>query len=593
MRYHRPKRRRALLVLLAGLWLVLGAGAGVSRAGDFGRLSGVVRDTEGNPLMGATVLITGPLGSGTEFVQPTVERILTDAQGRYSLQDLVPGWYSLRVFSPTRLPALRNRVRVQAGQTSEERFVLGDIFAPMRPPTPSANFSTWGEDWKWILRTSASTRPVLRYRQEPKPAGAKLAKAALPRGQRLVAVLTGSPRRDVLAGDPEQRSVLAYFRPLSEDSDVLVAGSMAADGSQASSLSTAFRRNLMKGDPQEVSLSVHQLSFAEGVSLPSGDNRESLSRARAVVFTYTHTRRLSPVLSLTTGFEANYLTAATDVLTTQPEVRLDYRVGPSGLLSLSYGTLRAEGSETLLDRVGAINAFPRVTLRGYRPRLEKLNHAEATYTRAVGKTSRIEIGAFLDRVDDAALWGFAAAQPVGWLAGDFLPNPTASGLTLNAGSYGSSGVRVAVSRRFGDRVEAAMIYSSGEALALAARPGDLTGAGLRNYLRVAPTQSFAGKVSARLPVSKTEIVTSYAWLPQGRVTAVDPFGQASLGVQPFLGVEIRQPLPNLAFLPGRIEALADFRNLLAEGYSPLIHQDDRLFLTPAYRSFRGGFSVEF
>jgi Carboxypeptidase regulatory-like domain len=590
MSYHRPIRR--FLVLLAGLCILLGWGAGAARAADYGRLAGTVRDTEGNPLMGASVLITGPLYASAASAEPSVMRILTDAQGKFSLQRVVPGWYSLRVFSPTRLPALRNRVRVEAGETAEEKFVLGDFFAPFRLQAPSAKVSTWGEDWKWILRTSASTRPILRYQERPPARDAKLHKPPLPHSQRLVGVMTGSSRRDVLAGDAGQGSVLAYFRPLSEDSDLLMAASMAADGSQASSVTTALRRNLMKGDPQQVTLSVHQLSFGEGLPLPSGESRDSLGHAQAVVFTYTQTRRLSRAMSVTTGFEADYLTAATDVLTTRPQVRLDYRLNPSSQISVSYGTLGSRDDQTLLQRVGDLSAFPRVTMHGYLSRLEKLNHAEVTYTRVLGKNSRLEVAAYRDRVDDAALWGFAGVPSVEWLAGDFLPNPATGGLTLNAGNYDSSGVRVAVSRRMGNHVEVAMIYSSGEALALAEHTDQEADAALRNYLRVAPTQSFAGRVSARLP-SGTEIVTSYEWLPGGRVTTVDPFGQASAGVQPFLGVEIRQPLPALAFFPGRIEALADFRNLLAEGYSPLVHQDDRMFLTPAYRSFRGGFSLEF
>ncbi len=589
MNHHRPKGR--FPVLVAACCLLLAWGAASAGAADFGRLAGTVRDTEGNPLMGASVLITGPLNLPAA-AGPTVMRILTDAQGKFSLQKVVPGWYSLRVYSPTRLPAMRNRVRVQAGETAEEKFVLADIFSPFRLRAPSAKVATWGEDWKWILRTSASTRPVLRYREQTQPRDAKLRKPALPRSQHLVGVTTGSSRRDVLAGDAGQGSVLAYFRPLSEDSDLLVAGSMAADGSQASTLTTALRRNLMKGDPQQVTLSVHQLSFADGVPLPGGDSRESLSHAQAVVFTYTQTRRLSQALSVTTGLEADYLTAATDVLATRPQVRVDYRLDPSSRLSVSYGTLGSGDAETLLQRVGDLSAFPRVTQRGYRPRLEQLHHAEVNYERRLGKNTRLVVAAYRDRVDDAALWGFAGPQSAEWLAGNFLPNPAAGGLTLNAGNYGSSGVRVIVSRRMGQHVQAAVIYSSGEALALATQNPEGAEATLRDYLRVAPTQSFAGRVSARLP-GGTEIVTSYEWLPQGRVSTVDPYGEASVGVQPFLGLEIRQPLPALGFFPGRIEALADFRNLLAEGYSPLVHQDDRLLLTPAYRSFRGGFSLEF
>lgn len=590
MNYQRAKWR--LPVLLAGLCFLAGWGAGAARAVEYGRLAGTVRDTEGNPLMGASVLITGPLFTGAASAEPSVMRVLTDARGKFSWPHVVPGWYSLRVFSPTRLPAVRNRVRVEAGETAEEKFVLGDIFAPFRLQAPSSKVATWGDDWKWILRTSASTRPVLRFRKRPAPRDAKVQKPVLPEARHLVGMTTGTSRRDVLTGDEGQGSVLAYYRPLSPDSDLLLAGSMATDGSQASSVTTALRRNLLKGNPQQMTLSVHQLSFVDGMTLSGGEGQNGLARPEAVVFTYTQTRRLTAAMKVTTGFEADYLAAARGVLATQPQVRLDYRLSPSSQLSVSYGTLEPNDSETLLERVGDLSSFPRVTMRGYRPHLEQLKHVEVAYRRVLGRNTRLEVAAYRDRVDDAALWGFGSAPSVEWLAGDFLPNPATGGVTLNAGSYDSSGVRVALSRRMGNRVKAALIYSSGQALALTGPSEDGADATLRDYLRVAPTQSLAGMVTARLP-GGTKVVTTYEWLPGGRLTVVDPYGHACEGVQPFLGLEIRQPLPTLAFFPGRIEALADFRNLLAEGYSPLVHLDDRMFLTPAYRSFRGGFSLEF
>jgi hypothetical protein len=64
--------------------------------------------------------------------------------------------------------------------------------------------------------------------------------------------------------------------------------------------------------------------------------------------------------------------------------------------------------------------------------------------------------------------------------------------------------------------------------------------------------------------------------------------------QPFLGMQIRQPLPKIDMLPMRIVAIADFRNLLGQG-SVSVRQADgtSVLLTPAYRSVQGGFAVQF
>jgi hypothetical protein len=115
---------------------------------------------------------------------------------------------------------------------------------------------------------------------------------------------------------------------------------------------------------------------------------------------------------------------------------------------------------------------------------------------------------------------------------------------------------------------------------------------LRDYLRTRNTQSFAVGITAKVPATRTRVTASYQWLPRGRVTDVDP-ALGGADIQPYLNVQIRQPLPTVEFLPAHIEAVADFHNLLAEGYVPLTASEDRLVLTPAYRSFRGGFSVQF
>jgi hypothetical protein len=595
MKRSQPRRRVLAAVLVGGLVLPCLAATRANGA-DVGRITGTVTDPQGNCLMGATVLIAGPLLVGLRPVQSAAERVITDAHGRFAVERLVPGWYSLQVTFPSRLPALRNRVRVVAGQSLQQDFVLSDIFAPLHLRVPAGDVSSWGEDWKWVLRTSSAIRPVLRYQQVRAAARSGTVKAVLPPSQRLVGMIPGAPRRRALADDPGLGTVLAYLRPLSEDADLLVAGSMGASGIEASSLATVFRRDLLKGDPQELAVVVHQLGFAEGLPLPPGESRDSLSHAQALVVSYVQTRRLSDSVLLTAGMEVDYLNAARDVVLARPSARLEYQVTPSNVFAVRYGAVNLDRQGSLLERVSALTSLPRVTLRGFRPRLEELNHTEISFGRTLGKQGRLEIAAYRDYFENAALWGFGGPGVLGGLAGNFLPNPAANGVTLNAGNYKSSGLRAAYVQGLGSRVQLAVLYAMGDALTV--DPAGLAGEGptwdLRAVVRPRRSQTVASRVTTRVPGSRTQITTSYQWLASRRVTDVDPYGQASLQLLPYWGLQIRQPLPTLAFLPARIEALADFRNLLAQGYVPLSRSgDDSLMLTPAYRSFRGGFSVQF
>jgi hypothetical protein len=581
---------------LLGATLLAATCLAPASAADYGRVLGSVLDTQGNPLMGATVLIIGPVIDASSSLQPNLDRILTDAKGKFVAEHLMPGWYSLRVTSPTRLPAQRNRVHVEAGQTAQEKFVLSDIFAPVHFQLPHSSLTTWGDDWKWVLRTSASTRPVMRFLESSEQATAETFKPPLPASQRLIGMMPGCTRREALDDDQGMGSVLAYLRPISQDTDLLVAGEMSANGSIASSLATALRKNFLKGNPEEISLVVHQVNFGDGMPfVMAGSNIEGRYQAQELAASYSHTRKISDAVTVTTGVELDYLNAASDAMTASPHVKVEFQQSAANSFAFRFGISPADSDSTLLERVGELNAFPRVTMRGNHMQLEKLNHAEVSFDRKLSKTSRAAFAVYHDNVENAAVWGVGGPQALASLVGSFLPNAHVNGVTLNAGQYQSSGIRAVYIHEFSGRVEMAAVYTSGDSLVVRSSQSltDDANETLREALSVKRSQSVAGKVTARIPGSKTQITTSYQWVQAGRVTGLDPYGQANLQMEPYLGIQIRQPLPTLAFLPAHIEALADFRNLLAQGYSPVSQSGEQLILTPVYRSFRGGFSVQF
>ena len=67
-----------------------------------GSISGYVRSTAGVPQMGAAVEV---LSAAARTL-----KVFTDENGFYSIHDLLPGNYSLKVTAPSFLPALRDRI---------------------------------------------------------------------------------------------------------------------------------------------------------------------------------------------------------------------------------------------------------------------------------------------------------------------------------------------------------------------------------------------------------------------------------------------------------------------------------------------------
>lgn len=580
---------------------VLCAFAGVATraaAVDYGRVVGTVRDGQGNPLMGATVLLNGPHASATESLGSIIERVTTNAQGDFTIEHLVPGWYTLRVVSASRVPAMRDSVRVAAGETTQQKFVLDDFFSPFHMQKAKADFSSWGSDWKWILRTSDDTRLVLRYRRVEKTSKGR--RIMLPSDERVAGLMPGSTHADTLSEDPGSASVVAYLKPLSQESDLLVAASSGSMGLENSGLVASFRRNLNTRNPEELSLAVHNLDFASGgmnFSAAQG-GANSISSAQGVVVSWVRKQRLSNSLTVTTGLEADYLRAGEGAKAVSPRIEADYQASPSTKVLFTYGEPIADGNGNVMDRVESLNRFPRVSLSGSKPQLETVRHAELAVQRDLGRTSRVEFAVYSDSLHNAAVW--VVGNPTGWVAQAALPNGEGSGWAVNAGSYQSKGFRADYQRRIGQYIAVSVAYAYGDALSAANGIGHstsmqtLASRQISNDLRRQATSAIAGRISARIPVCHTQIVTAYTWLPAGRVTVADPYDLAAMGLGPFLNVEIRQPLPSIAFLPAHFEALADFRNLLGEGSVAAAESDGNpVVLTSAYRTLRGGFAVRF
>jgi len=131
------------------------------------------------------------------------------------------------------------------------------------------------------------------------------------------------------------------------------------------------------------------------------------------------------------------------------------------------------------------------------------------------------------------------------------------------------------------------VYAFGGALAPSADSDDL----LRDALRHAQRHSLAAAVSARVPGLGTRVQAGYKWVNGVSVSSVDSYGESLFQMDPYLHLIVRQPLPKFAL--GRWEAIADCNNLLAQGYVSTSSRDGRVVLVPAFRSFRGGLSVQF
>jgi len=123
---------------------------------------------------------------------------------------------------------------------------------------------------------------------------------------------------------------------------------------------------------------------------------------------------------------------------------------------------------------------------------------------------------------------------------------------------------------------------------------DLSLGNARESMKVRNRETVAAKVSGGVPHAKTRWIASYRWTSGTALTPVDMFDDSPGRTDPYLGLFLRQPIPGTGFLPGHMDAVVDIRNLLAQGYVPVMGHDGRtVYLVQAARSIRGGVAFTF
>jgi hypothetical protein len=301
---------------------------------------------------------------------------------------------------------------------------------------------------------------------------------------------------------------------------------------------------------------------------------------------------------LRVGGEYVLVGAGSSAWSVRPRLKLESRLASNWYLNLIYASLPTSGvpSDTLASDLIAGNAsgnlsnalnqldtFPALLWRNGRPVLENGQHEEMALEHKMGSRGALQVAAFHDDNRDVAIYGRGMELP----SSEFIQDYYSKGFAYDGGSSSDWGARLALRQKITDDVEFTTVYAFAGALV----PTSDDDGVLREALRTMPRHSLAAKVSAKVPRTGTSLSTGYKWVSGMSVSRVDPYGESIYQINPYLYIGIRQPLPKFAL--GRWEANAECDNLFAQGYVPLSTPEGLVLLVPAFRSFRGGLSLQF
>jgi len=582
----------AAIGLLCGATLgVCPAGAQPQSARLHGTILGIVSDRVGQTQLGATVYLYNRFDK-------LVQRVTTNEKGAFGFDFLPPDSYSLRVSLPAFMPAVRQNILIQPGMRSFLAINLASLISSVElvysSPTP-ANAMT--DEWKWVLRSSMSSRPVLRLLPDPNRRQATVFSDT--RG--VVRVQAGDGGNAGFGSQPDLGTAFAVATSVLGHHELQVTGNLgyaSRGGTPAASFRTRLSRTpdssaLTTDFSPQVLLTVRQLFvLGSGAQAPPlstlstafldrigfGDRVDVLYGAQleSVTF-YDRLNVISPFVRMTFKASKNH------------EILVAYSSGaPPEEIYRSQDSL----SEPQLGQdVGTVSAFPRVSLRDGRAHVQRTGNLEVAGRRKVGSKSNLAVVVFEERVSNGAL---AVMGDTGAIErSEVLPDPFSRSSILNIGSYQRRGLMVSADRDWGRGWTTWL--GTGNTGTLAPDVAFVATAGdVRRSLHSVRRNWVAMRMTGVVPGAGTRIVASYLHTDKGTALPTHRYLTQSFSPEVGLNVQVRQPLPGLGLWSGRLEAIVELRNALSQGAAGIdAGAGRRLLLMPSPRTLRGGLAFIF
>jgi hypothetical protein len=344
----------------------------------------------------------------------------------------------------------------------------------------------------------------------------------------------------------------------------------------------AYAREMWDGSSPEVALTAKH--FASYNPDQPAIQALALSIANSMTF--------GDYLELGYGEETQMVQFKDRATSFRPYTSINAHPGKNTILQYRYATstpdLRAaKGFDTAPADLSESN--PRVTLTPQGQRVERASHNEVSVSQRFGE-HKVQLALYSDTVHNAALSGTGAAftSDSDALIGD----PFSGNFYYNGGNFHSDGVRAVYSHPIVTGVDATIDYAYGGVLTA---PDSLVQVSQTSTsLVTVKRHSAAAKISGSTPHTQTRIIASYRWLSGSGLTPVDMFNASAGETDPYLSFFIRQPVPTMHIFPNGLEALIDVRNLLAQGYRPVLSEDgSTVYLVQGSRVIRAGLSFNF
>jgi hypothetical protein len=534
--------------------LLIGAGAAELRGAATASVSGVVRDSAGVPQMGAVVELLRPDLS-------IVASVITNNKGRFAFASVLPGRYAVKAMGSSFLPSLRENLRVQANTVVD--LTLNTLYEVMQwLPAQRRSADAGKDDWAWTLR-SAANRPLLRWLEDGPLVVVSDGRGSTPR---LKARLMAIGRQGSFGEDGQRNSVEIQDTP--SNSRELLASVDFDPGTDAGMESMlGFRQDLgFAGSVQSVAaVAIHpeiEGGGAGSLNEVSGRSWETINMGDMIQAEVGASQAFARFAHGSPGTLAAVL----------PFVDVDWRASETSTVSYRLAT-EVPGIESQ-NEAQAAAWLPSLTLHNSRLAVERGLHQELGWTRRTDN-SKLSVLVYEDSLNDPVLEAMTRSGDGSAVAGALYDRESGL-LRTSAEGYSGAGFVATLGRRLRNGSDIRLSYANGDSMVMPALPRTAMLSQVVASARPRHTEMYALALSGTLDGTGTRWRASYRWQPEDTVTRVAPFAADS--DEPYLNIQIRQPVVSRREGAPGLDAMIDVRNLLAQGERPFLLTDGRLLM---------------
>jgi len=534
-----------------------------------GTVSGVVRDAKGAPQIGTLVQLVKP-------DLTVIAQTFTDDHGHYTLPRILPGVYGIKATAALFLPTLRENLHISPSSRVIVNLTLSTLYEAFRwLPAQPRQADEPQDDWTWTLRLSAN-RPLLRMLGDGPLVVVQEAEGQNAALKARVTIRGGESG----FGDGGVHNGIEMRRTTDDTRQLLVRADLSQADEPALNTVVGYEQQLAPGRTFRT-----VAAFVDRPEIAGGPDSQGL---QAMVFRSAETIDLTPAVRAEAGNEFEAVHLGSTQIANHPFGSLRVQAGSA---EVSYRVATTPGVQRA-DEIDRPNTLvPSLGESQGRLLLEHGLHQEISVSKTDGNV-RLSMTVFHDHEANPMIEGGGTISSADWKSGDILYDSATDSLRVTADGFTSNGVMAELRDLLPEDMWISLAAASGDAITLDAEPIPVT---LQNgllSLHPVRTEMYAAAFGGKLQRAKTQWQASYRWQRPSSLTAVDAFN-GNLPA-PYLSFYMRQPIHYRCILPNGMEALIDVRNLLAQGYRPVITSDGSiLYFAEASRSVEGGLAFTF